>query len=146
MTARPSRILSVEDSDDDFDTIVLAARRACPNATVLRAADGDEALARLRSEDVSTLDLVLLDNNLPGAMSGLDVLTELRSNPQTRHLRTVMFTTSNNPRECLACHRAGANAYHVKSVRFDECVRTLETLFQYWVGSAVKPVARGAVR
>lgn len=146
MILGPSRILSVEDSDDDFDTIVLAARRACPNATVVRAADGNEALARLRSEDVSTLDLVLLDNNLPGALSGLDVLTELRANPQTRHLRTVMFTTSNNPRECLACHRAGVNAYHVKSVRFEECVRTLETLLQYWIGAAARPVAVGGVR
>ena len=47
------------------------------NYTVVEACDGDEAIARTRSDRP---DLILLDMMMPGR-SGSDVLRELRSRP-----------------------------------------------------------------
>ena len=56
--------------------------------TVLEARDGDEALARARSEQP---DLILLDVMMPGR-SGDDVLRELRSDPATAATPVIMLT------------------------------------------------------
>ncbi len=143
MTLAGERILVVEDSDEDFDTVEEAARRTGLSLDVVRVADGDAAVERLSQKDAHSFRLVLLDNNLPGATSGYDVLVHLRSHPELRHLPAVMFTTSSNPRDCLACHRAGVNAYHIKDIQFHACLETLNHIFDYWLKRAVAPLNEG---
>lgn len=137
-------ILVVEDSDEDFDTMLEAARRSGLRSPLVRAVDGEDALMALEQSTVRGYRLVILDNNLPGGLSGYDVLVEMRTKPGLRHLPTVMFTTSSSPRDCLACYRAGANAYHVKPVAFDDCLRTLDTIFDYWLSATMSPTPEGA--
>ena len=64
---------------DDEPTLRLSFGFALENEgyTVEMAADGDEALERLRDPDAPALDAMLLDLRMPG-MSGLDVLRELK--------------------------------------------------------------------
>jgi hypothetical protein len=50
-----------------------------------------------------------------------------------------VFTTSVNPRDRDAFHAAGANAYHVKTVRYDACLLTLETIFDDWLRRVAGP-------
>lgn len=146
MAASEISVLIVEDSDDDYDTVELAARRVGLGLRLVRAIDGESALALLAEQSAPGYRLVLLDNNLPGGMSGVDVLVELRSRAAVQHLPAVMFTTSSNTRDCLACYRAGANAYHVKAVGFDECLRTLAAIFSYWLREVVSPGAPGVLQ
>ena len=84
---------------------------------------------------------MLLDNNLPGR-NGIEFLREVRADPAHRCLPVVMFTTSTSPRDRDGCYEAGANAYHVKSVRYDECIATLRTIFGYWLGPVELPEPR----
>jgi len=135
------RILVIEDSDDDYDTILEAARRAQLRGSIIRAIDAEDGMRALRQAR-SGFDLLILDNNLPGP-SGYELLLQIRSDPDLRRLPTVMFTTSRNPRECTACYEAGANAYHVKSVSFEECLRTISLIFQYWLQHAMLPNTGG---
>lgn len=132
-------ILVVEDSDEDFDTILEARRRGGIENRIVRAASAEAARRLLpATPEGEAFAFVILDQNLPG-INGCDFLREIRQEPRYRGLPVVLFTTSINPRDCAACYEAGANAYHVKSVRFDECLRTLQEMFDYWLDSAVLP-------
>ena len=131
-------ILVVEDSDEDYDTVVEAAREKGVRNPLVRAVDADEAMLRFDENRVPGFAFVLLDNNLPG-ISGCELLGDLRTRPTLRRLPVVVYTTSTSTRDCDACYEAGANAYHVKSVRFDDCLRTLGDVFQYWLHGVLRP-------
>ncbi|MFX8680938.1 response regulator, partial [Acinetobacter baumannii] len=43
--------------------------------------------------------LLLLDINMPGGLSGLDVLREIKAAETTRQIPVIMLTTTDDPRE-----------------------------------------------
>lgn len=132
-------ILVVEDSFEDFETILEAARRSGIKNKIIHAPDAFSALRHLPpGGSDEPFAFVLLDQNLPG-ISGCELLQDLRVDHAYRSLPVIVYTTSTDPRDRDACYRAGANGYHAKSVRFDECLRTLDEVFQYWLGSAILP-------
>jgi two-component system, chemotaxis family, chemotaxis protein CheY len=131
-------VLVVEDSDEDFDTVAEAAQRSgVPNAMV-HAVDAEDALRRLAGGAPGAFAFMLLDYNLTG-LDGLTLLRHVRGDPRLVALPVVVFTTSVNPRDRDAFYAAGANAYHVKSVRYDACLQTLEAIFDYWLNRVTLP-------
>ena len=134
-------VLVVEDSDDDFDTMLEAATRARVGNRLVRVADAEAARSLLASEPVGSFAFMLLDYNLPG-LDGLAFLNAVRFDPAFAALPVVIYTTSVNPRDRDAFLRAGANAFHLKSVQHADCLRTLESIFDQWLPCAV-PVVDG---
>jgi two-component system, chemotaxis family, chemotaxis protein CheY len=135
---RTRPILVVEDSDDDFDTVVEAARRGQVRNRLVQARSADEARVVLAAHAANPFAFVLLDCSLPGE-DGLSLLQELRAGPTNALLPVVVFTASVNPRDRDAFYAAGANAYHVKKVGFEDCLATLQQIFRYWLSDAVLP-------
>lgn len=131
-------VLVVEDSDDDFDTMLEAATRARVGNRLVRVADAEAARSLLASEPVGSFAFMLLDYNLPG-LDGLALLDAVRGDPALAALPAVIYTTSINPRDRDAFLRAGANAFHLKSVQHADCLRTLEYIFDRWLTRAVPP-------
>lgn len=131
-------VLVVEDSADDFDTVVEAAGRARIPNRLVRAVDADAATLRLNADARDGFAFMLLDYNLPGA-DGLSLLQDLRTQPRWRRLPVVVYTTSVNPRDRDAFYAAGANAYHVKTMRYVACLQSLEGIFAYWLGRVSLP-------
>lgn len=82
------RILVVDDSKDITD--LVQSMLDSPSYTCVAANSGQESLDLLKREK---FDLVLLDLAMPG-MSGLDVLSRLAENPETRPHNIVIFTAS----------------------------------------------------
>lgn len=81
MTAPPRpTVLHVEDNDVDADLLRHAFRAAGLPEPPMRARDGVEALAWLRSHDQATDVVMLLDLGLP-RKDGFQVLRELREQP-----------------------------------------------------------------
>ncbi len=145
MMAMPSRpVLVVEDSAEDFDTVVEAVRRAGMRNRLVHAANADAARQVLAAPRQSPFAFVLLDCSLPGE-DGLSLLQDLRRDPATAMLPVVVFTASVNPRDRNAFYAAGANAYHVKRVRFDDCLSTLQDIFRYWLVQVVLPETHAAL-
>lgn len=143
MTTRPEGlILVLEDSDEDFDTVLEALKRAGRSHEVRRATTGDGCLKLLRGQGGEPLwpGVVLLDLNTPG-LDGRDALREIKSDPRLKALPVVVLTTSSSPRDLQLCYESGANAYHVKPVRYVEHLSTLEHLFAYWLGRVALPEA-----
>lgn len=128
-------ILVVEDTDDDYETAVEAARRAQVENPLVHAADAGIAAALLYAAPADTFAFVLLDCNLPG-VDGLEFLSELRRHLIHGKLPVVIFTSSVNPCERVAFEAAGASAYHVKELQFDRCLITLQGIFDEWLTPA----------
>jgi DNA-binding NarL/FixJ family response regulator len=85
-------------------------------ATFGEAADGEEAIARMRQGE---WDLVLLDITMPGR-NGLDVLKELREiNPQ---LRVLVLSVHSEDQYAVRVLRTGASGYLTKDTAPEELV------------------------
>lgn len=142
-THRPI-VFVCEDCDEDFDTLEDAARTAGVAAELRRATTGDACLTLLRGSGGQRAHpaVVLLDLNTPGT-DGREALQEIKEDPALRHLPVVVLTTSANPRDLAFCYHAGANAYHVKPIRYADHVQVLLGVFSYWLGSVALPVAEG---
>ena len=78
--------------------------------TLVEARDGDEAVEQAR---LVRPDLILLDMMMPGR-SGLEVLAELRRDPELRGIPVVMLTARAQVTDRDAAHLAGAGRFLAK--------------------------------
>lgn len=134
-------LLVVEDSDEDFDTVLDAARRSGLKHEIRRAVTADDCLRLLGEWERERLPepaLVLLDLNTPGT-DGRDVLRTIRQNDRLRTLPLVILSTSANPRDVEFCYAAGANAYHTKPVDYPAHLQVLQNIFHYWIHHVTQP-------
>lgn len=133
-TQQPSYMLVViEDSDEDFDTVVEAVKRSGVTTEVRRAISGEAGLEILRELATDQAVLVLMDLNTPGT-DGREALAVLKADPALNSIPVVVFSTSANPKDVGFCYAAGANAYHVKPVRYPEHLQLVIDLVGYWFG------------
>lgn len=118
--ADPVRIAVV---DDD-----AAARRMMRRAlerrghVVLDAPDGRSGVELVTAGNVQ---LLLVDMRMPGELSGLGVVAELRANPDLAGLRIVMVSASAKSELLDECELAGCDAFLTKPVDFDELDTTI---------------------
>jgi CheY-like chemotaxis protein len=133
---RAHPVLVVEDSDEDFDTILTAARLAGVQHEIRRAMTGDDCLVYLRGATQPAL--VLLDLNTPHG-DGRNALEQIHADAQLSAIPLVVLSTSANPRDVDFCYWHGANAYHVKPVSHSEHLKVLQILLTYWLGSVMLP-------
>lgn len=122
----------VEDSADDFETVCMAARLAGVTNPLVHALNADLALAILDAAPAGSFSFMLLDFNLPGT-DGLTFLSQFRQHPAHAQLPVVVFTASVNPRDRAGFLAAGADAFYVKTVRFEQCLETLAEIFARWL-------------
>lgn len=135
-------VLIVEDSDEDFDTLMLAVRTAGIHADVRRATTGGECLELLRGPNSIRPAMIFMDLNTPGT-DGREALATIKSDPALKAYPVIVFSTSANPKDLESCYRAGANAYHVKPVRHPHHLQVVTDLLHYWLVRAALPVTGG---
>jgi len=142
-TKKPSAMLVVvEDSDEDFETVDEAVKRSGVAVEVRRATTGGGGLMLLRELAPDRPVLVLMDLNTPGT-DGRESLAELKTDPALKAIPVVVFSTSSNPKDVGFCYAAGANAYHVKPVRYPDHLQLVIDLVNYWFGRVALPAAEG---
>src|SRR5512132_2799703 len=128
-------VLLVEDDPGD----VLMTREAFGHyklRNVLHVVtDGEQALQFLRRTgdyaDAPRPGLILLDLNLP-RRDGLEVLAELKADPELKVIPVVILTTSQAHEDILRSYALHANAYVSKPVdfeRFMEVIRQIDNFF-----------------
>lgn len=129
-------ILVVEDNADELE-LMLRAMRKCriPNEVIV-ARDGVEAMDALfggkEGHRPRLPQLVLLDLKLP-RIDGLELLSRIRGNPETRLLPVVVLTSSREQADVIDSYSLGANSYVQKPVDFDRFVEVLQELAAYWL-------------
>jgi DNA-binding response OmpR family regulator len=99
-------VLLIEDEPNIAEAIRFLLSR--DGLRVSHAIEGAAALILIRQDRP---DLVILDHMLPG-MSGLEVLTALRADPDNRSLPVMMLTARGRDREMA--ERAGADRFMTK--------------------------------
>src|SRR5918999_1679166 len=128
----------VEDNEGDVRLTREALREADVNVELIVARDGEEALAFLRGESAVRPAIVLLDLNLP-KLDGLEVLEEVKGDPELRHTPVIMLTTSSSSRDVLACYERGVNCYVVKPLELDEFTALVQAINRFWLGLVELP-------
>lgn len=121
---------------DDDDVDAMGVRRAMDSLKILnpmvRARDGVEALALLRSKDtVPKPFLILLDLNMP-RMSGMEMLEELRRDPELSSSIVFVLTTSEAEQDKLAAYQQHVAGYIVKRHIKDGFIQMMSMLDHYW--------------
>jgi CheY-like chemotaxis protein len=136
----PVQILLVEDSPDDIMLTEEALKDAKIANELNSVMDGEAALAYLRAEEPYTdrklPALVILDLNLP-KKDGRQVLQEIKSDDDLKQIPVVVLSTSAASEDISLSYRQHVNAYIQKPVDFDEFIRTVRTLEDFWL-SVVK--------
>jgi CheY-like chemotaxis protein len=141
MTELPEVIL-VEDSDEDADTVQQAILRCSTPVRLHRVLTGDACLALLQQPRAALPALVLMDLNIPG-MDGRETLRIIKRDPSLCTIPVVVVSTSANPRDMDHCYRAGANAYHLKPVRYTEHRDAMVSVLRYWLDLVLAHPGRG---
>lgn len=103
------KILAVDDSPTMRRIIINTLKRA-GFGNVIEAADGKDALAKIKVEDVN---FVITDWNMP-EMDGLTFVTTLRSMDEYKELPVLMVTTRSVKDDIIEAMKAGVNNYIVK--------------------------------
>lgn len=139
-SARPIEILMVEDNPSDVRLTIEAFRDAKVPNNMRVASNGDEAMEFLRgaSQGVPRPDLILLDLNLPGK-SGIEVLAEIKGDPELRRIPVIVLTTSDNEADILRAYDLHVNAYVTKPVDLDKFIGIAEAVEDFWLSVAKLP-------
>lgn len=72
--------------------------------------------------------LVLLDINMPGGLDGVEVLRQIKLDPEKRKILVIMLTTTDDPREVDACYALGCNVYMTKPIDPSQFMEALTRL------------------
>jgi chemotaxis family two-component system response regulator Rcp1 len=131
-------ILLVEDNAGDVRLTREALREADVAVQLTAVPDGEEALAHLRRAGEPRPDLILLDLNLP-RKNGLEVLEEIKADPELCRTPVIMLTTSSSVRDVDACYQRGVNCYVVKPLELDDFERLVQAINSFWFEVARLP-------
>jgi CheY-like chemotaxis protein len=135
-------VLLVEDDEGD----VLMTKEAFEYYRIRNrlhvVTDGEQALQFLRQTgqyaDAPRPGLILLDVNLP-RLSGLEVLAELKRDPDLLVIPVVMLTTSQADEDILRSYRLHANAYVSKPVDFEHFIAAIRQIDDFFLALVQLP-------
>ena len=115
-------------ADDDPDILkIIAANLRAEGFEVDAVSNGFEAQARA----VRTLpDLIVLDVTMPGR-DGLEVLTALRSRPDTRDIPVVLLTARSSDSDIWEGWKAGAAYYLTKPFDTSQLMHFVNSMFDH---------------
>jgi len=127
---KKQRILIVEDERDLAE--VLQYNLESEGFEVVCAYDGQDGLRRAQT---LLPDAVVLDLMLP-VIDGLQVCRQLRSDPQTQHLRILMLTARGEEVDEIVGFNMGADDYVVKPYKVKPLVHRIKALLRRTSSSA----------
>ncbi len=131
------KILLAEDNPMDAELTIEALEESLLANRVVLVKDGVETLEYLRREgkfadrEPGLPSVLLLDIKMP-RKDGLEVLREIRNDPQLKLLPVVMLTSSREDKDLLSSYYLGVNAYVVKPVNLSGFVDAIKQLGIFW--------------
>ena len=104
-------ILLVDDDQLDRTLVIRALKKSGLNAQISEAVTVDQGLEMYAA---NTYDIVLLDYQMP-QRNGIEMIVELRNESKNNSIAIVMMSSSEDEELSLACIRAGAQDFLLKS-------------------------------
>jgi len=141
-TQNPFEILLIEDSPDDAFLTEQAFQECVVPVSISVVDDGTKAIKYLHKaapyESAVLPEIILLDLNLP-KKSGIEVLKEIKGNPQTASIPILVLSTSQNEEDVIACYEHNANSFISKPVDYVKFVEIVKSIASFWFTSSVLP-------
>jgi len=131
------RILLAEDNERDVELTLAALDEHNLANEVVVARDGAEALdyiygrGKFAGHANGLPVVVLLDLKMP-KVDGLEVLRQMRTDPEIKHVPVVMVTSSREEQDLVHSYELGVNAYVVKPVDFQKFVESVKQIGMFW--------------
>lgn len=131
----PIEVLLVEDNPGDAQLTRIALETSKISCHLNVVEDGVEAMAFLRKQEkyvrAAHPDIVLLDLNLP-RKDGREVLAEIKADEKLKRIPVVVLTTSQAEEDILKAYNLSANCYITKPVDFDQFVKIVQSIENFW--------------
>jgi CheY-like chemotaxis protein len=130
-------ILLVEDSLPDVELTQAALQQNKVANEIIVTRHGGEALdylyrrGQIQDRDTGHPAVVFLDLKMP-KVDGLEVLSQLKSDPLLKVIPIVMLTSSREEADLVKSYKLGVNAYVVKPVGFDQFSEAIRQLGMFW--------------
>ena len=131
------RVLLVDDSPRDTEMALDALAQYNLANEVVTLRDGAEALDYLyrRGEFAGRTNgqpaVILLDLKMP-KVDGLEVLRQIKGDPNLKVIPVVVMTSSREEQDLLNTYQLGVNAYVVKPLDFHEFTNAVKQVGAFW--------------
>lgn len=143
---KPVEILLVEDNPGDVELTREALYEAKVANRLHVVSDGTDAVDFLFRRgvfaDAPRPDIVLLDLNLP-RKDGRQVLAEIKADADLAKIPVVVLTTSQAEEDVLRAYQLHANCYIPKPVDFNQFLRIIAMIEEFWLGVVKLPKIAG---
>jgi two-component system, chemotaxis family, response regulator Rcp1 len=147
-TTRAAEILLVEDNENDVELTRIGFKKSKLLLNLHHAKDGVECMDFLRKQGAHAgaprPDLILLDLNMP-RMNGQEVLAQIVADEGLCNLPVIVLTTSTDEEEIVKMYKLRCSSYIAKPVDFDQFLRLVQSLADYWFTVVVLPPAQGEI-
>ncbi len=142
---RPVTILLVEDNLQDIEITKRAFAKGRVHNDLMVVRDGEEALDYLcrrgKFQDPASSPrpgMILLDLNLP-KVGGLEVLQRIKRDESLKSIPVIVLTVSQREHDIVRSYDLGVNTYIQKPVEFENFMRVVNTVHDYWILIATLP-------
>ena len=137
---KPLSILLVEDNPAHAELVRRSLESHRIANKIYHVGDGKAALAYLFRQG-AFLDerrsprphIILLDLRLP-KIGGLEVLRQVKTSEELKHIPVVILTTSAAERDMAWAYECNANGYVVKPLDFEKFKQLMDELGYFWLG------------
>ncbi|MGZ4862278.1 MAG: response regulator [Halobacteriota archaeon] len=133
---KPVEILLIEDNPVDIRMTQEAFRDYKVANNIYSLTDGQAAMdfvyQRGEYADAPRPDLIILDLNLP-KKHGSEILNEVKADPKLRAIPIVILTTSDLDEDMMGSYCHNANAFITKPIDFDDFVKMMRTIGDFWL-------------
>ncbi len=126
-------LIIAEDDDGHAALIMKNLQRAGFKNYITHLKDGQETLDFFfrKGEGQHRIPgrsyLLLLDIRMP-KVDGVEVLRQLKADPDTSKMPVIMVTTTDDPKEVCHCHELGCSIYITKPVEYESFIDAIKKL------------------
>ncbi|HTD42466.1 MAG TPA: response regulator [Mucilaginibacter sp.] len=138
---RSINTLLVEDNEGDILLTTEAFDESKIINKIIAIRNGKQVINFFESlgQKEETLDLVLLDINLP-KLSGHDVLTYIKNNEEYASMPVNMLTTSSLGKAILQSYKNHVNCYITKLIDVVDFMKAIARIEDFWINIVTLPV------
>ncbi len=125
------RILQIEDDAVEKMSLQRIFRKLSVPHHLETAANGEEALLKLRSNQAAFPHIILLDLHMP-LMNGIEFLAALRADTKLQSIAVYVMTSSDLPEDRDAAVRLRVSRYVVKPFTTEKYQEAIVDLLLHW--------------
>lgn len=127
------QVAVIEDNATEFELLEYACQSLSFKVVLRHYLDGQALLDDLEEGQFLPVTFFLIDLNNP-VLQGDKLVQALRKIPYCRLRPIIIFSSSTDPEDVKRCLQAGANAYVVKPISYEEFTQAVHHIFIFWGG------------